>query len=93
MRTFIAVLVPVVFATGCTINVPAKADKGDAASAAGNTILCCRTLPDAGPEGCLCEPASTNAVTVDDADTTCSVNTTLNGQVLDYTGEAVATCP
>jgi hypothetical protein len=83
-------LFTILLSSGCTITVPPKADKGDAGDG-GDAILCCRTQPDAGPEGCLCEPASTNAVVV--TGSTCSVNTTLNGQVLDYSGDTVATCP
>jgi len=53
--------------------------------------VCCRTNPDAGPEGCLCEPAESNIVMVDGG--TCSANTTVNGQVVDFIGIPVSTCP
>lgn len=72
---------------GCS--APAATPK-HAAQDAGPPV-CCRTNPDAGPEGCLCEPASTNIINVTGG--TCSANTTVNGQAVDFTGFVVTTCP
>ena len=70
-------------------SAPAATPK-HAAQEAGPPV-CCRTNLDAGPEGCLCEPASTNIIKL--TGDTCSANTTLNGQVIDFTGFVVTTCP
>src|ERR1700733_15895794 len=79
---------------GCTINVPPKdkAEAGaDGADGTGNTIVCCRTEPEAGPEGCLCEPASKDIIMV--TGTSCSASTTVNGQAVDFPGYVAPTCP
>jgi hypothetical protein len=88
MRSSTGVLFALVVVVGCAtpMAVPTKKtiDAGP--------IECCRTNPDAGPEGCICEYADTNIVTV--SGTTCSVSTTLDGgQVVDFTGIVVSTCP
>ncbi len=88
MPPSIVVLFALVASVGCTITVPPKADKPGAGE--GGAPVCCRTDPDAAAQGCLCEPASTNIVVVSGA--TCSVSTTLNGQVIDFTGISVSTC-
>jgi len=88
------------FATaGCTIQVTPK-DKAEAGAGAdgsagadgqANTIVCCRTEPEAGPEGCLCEPVAKDIIMV--TGTSCSASTTVNGQAVDFTGYVVPTCP
>jgi hypothetical protein len=81
-------------AVGCTINVPPKekaeggAGGGDGAA---NAIVCCRTEPEAGPEGCLCEPVAMDIIMV--TGTSCSAATTVNGQAVDFTGYVVSSCP
>jgi hypothetical protein len=77
----------VLAAVGCS--APAATPKHSAQDA--GPPVCCRTNPDAGPEGCLCEPAATNIVMV--TGDTCSANTTVNGQAVDFTGFVVTTCP
>jgi hypothetical protein len=89
MRSSIGVLFALFAAASCTIAVtPSAHNKADADAQA---PVCCRTNPDAGPEGCLCEPAAKNIVMV--TGTTCSVSTTLNGQAIAFTGIVVSTCP
>jgi hypothetical protein len=77
---------------GCVMPSGSKKDKaeGGAGDEAG-AIVCCRTEPDAGPEGCLCEPESTSIIVV--TGTSCSASTTLNGKAVDFTGYVVPTCP
>jgi hypothetical protein len=65
-------------------------DKSDAGAEAG-AVVCCRTEPDAGPEGCLCEEVAKDVIMV--TGTSCSTATTVNGQVVDFTGYVVSTCP
>jgi hypothetical protein len=88
-------------ATGsCVISVTPK-DKAEAgagggeagaeAGEGGSGVVCCRTEPEAGPEGCLCEPVAKDIIMV--TGTSCSASTTLNGQVVDFTGYVVPTCP
>jgi hypothetical protein len=88
-RSLGGVLFALLATVGCTINVTPK-DKGDSGTEAG-AIVCCRTEPDAGPEGCLCEPAANNIIVV--TGTSCSTSTTVNGQPVDFTGYVVSTCP
>jgi hypothetical protein len=86
------VLFALLGAIGCTIPTGAAKPRAEAgAGAEAGPPLCCRTNPDAGPEGCLCEPAAAEIVMV--TGTTCSVSTTLNGQAIDFTGIVVPTCP
>jgi hypothetical protein len=84
---FGGVLFALLATAGCTIQVTPKGKAGAEAGA----VVCCRTEPEAGPEGCLCEPVATEIVAV--TGTSCSVSTTVNGQVLDFTGYVVSTCP
>jgi hypothetical protein len=93
-RSFGGVLFALLATAGCTIQVTpkAKADAEAEAGAGAGAIVCCRTEPEAGPEGCLCEPVATEIIMVVTS-TSCSVSTTVNGQVLDFTGYVVSTCP
>jgi len=88
MRSSPGILFMLVAIAGCASPNPhpAKHDAGPP-----EPPVCCRTEPDAGPEGCLCEPAASGIVMVNG--TTCSASTTLNGQVIDFTGLVVPTCP
>jgi len=91
MRSSLGFFFAVLAAVGCSLvpSPPSSTPKHDAA--APDPIVCCRTLPDAGPEGCLCEPESTDTIMV--SGTVCSASTTLNGQAIDFTGTVVSTCP
>jgi hypothetical protein len=88
-RSLGGALFSILAAVGCSITVTPK-DKGDAGTEAG-AIVCCRTEPDAGPEGCLCEPASSDTIVVNGA--SCSAAATVNGEAVDFTGYVVSTCP
>lgn len=76
---------------GCTINVPPKDKAEGGAGDEAGAIVCCRTEPEAGPEGCLCEPEAKDIIMV--TGTSCSTSTTVNGQAVDFTGYVVPTCP
>ena len=92
-RSFGGVLFALLATVGCTIQVTPK-DKAEAGAGAGaeaGAIVCCRTEPEAGPEGCLCEPVAKDIIMV--TGTSCSASTTVNGQVVDFTGYVVSTCP
>lgn len=89
----IGVLFALLAAVGCTIKVTPK-DKPEGGAGDGDetgAIVCCRTEPEAGPEGCLCEPESKDVILV--TGTSCSTSTTVNGQAVDFTGYVVSTCP
>jgi uncharacterized OsmC-like protein len=90
MRSSLGFVFALLAAAGCTILASPSATKHDGGADA-QPPVCCRTDPDAGPEGCLCEPAAKDIVMV--TGTTCSVSTTLNGQVIEFTGIVVPTCP
>ena len=92
MRPSIGVLFALLAVVDCAIptSPSPRATKRDPAADAAPPV-CCRTDPDAGPEGCLCEPAATDIIMV--SDTTCSASTTVNGQAVDFTGIVVSTCP
>jgi hypothetical protein len=88
MRSSISMLFALLAVVGCVTPTASPTKKATDAG----PIECCRTNPDAGPEGCICEYAETNIVMV--SGTTCSVSTTLDGgQVVDFTGIVVSTCP
>jgi hypothetical protein len=92
-RSFGCVLFSLLAMAGCTIQVTPK-DKPDAGADTGagaDAVVCCRTEPDAGPEGCLCEPVAKAILMVTGA--SCSASTTVNGQEVDFTGYVVSTCP
>jgi hypothetical protein len=92
-RSFGGVLFALLATVGCTIQVTPK-DKAEAGAGAGaeaGAVVCCRTEPEAGPEGCLCEPVAKEIIIV--TSTSCSASTTVNGQVVDFTGYVVSTCP
>jgi len=91
-RSFVGLLFALL-AAGCTIQVTPK-DKGDAGAVAGaeaGAVVCCRTEPEAGPEGCLCELVAKDIIMV--TGTSCSTSTTVNGQVVAFTGYVVSACP
>jgi hypothetical protein len=88
-RSFGGVLFALLATVGCTIQVTPK-DKAEAGAEAG-AVVCCRTEPEAGPEGCLCEPVAKEIIIV--TSTSCSASTTVNGQGVDFTGYVVSTCP
>jgi hypothetical protein len=88
-RSIGGVLFALLAVAGCTIQVTPK-DKSDAGAEAG-AIVCCRTEPDAGPEGCLCEQVAKDIIMVTGA--SCSASTTVSGQVVDFTGYVVSACP
>ena len=98
-----AVIFSLLATVGCTIEVAPK-DKADGgAGGTGGTgeagatkaggIVCCRTEPEAGPEGCLCEPVAMDIIMVNETGTSCSASTTVNGQAVDFSGYVVLTCP
>jgi hypothetical protein len=92
-RSFGGVLFSLLAMAGCTIQVTPK-DKPDAGGNTGagaDAVVCCRTEPNAGPEGCLCEPVAKDIIMVTGA--SCSASTTVNGQVVDFSGYVVSTCP
>jgi hypothetical protein len=90
-RSFGGVLFALVALVGCTIQVTPKDKAGAEAGAEAGGVVCCRTEPEAGPEGCLCEPVAKGIIMV--TTTSCSASTTVNGQVVDFTGYVVSTCP
>jgi hypothetical protein len=94
-RSLGSVLFAFLATASCTIQVTPK-DKGDAGAAgeagdSGTGVVCCHTEPEAGPEGCLCEPVAKDIIMV--TGTSCSASTTVNGQAVDFTGYVVSTCP
>jgi hypothetical protein len=92
-RSFGGVVFSLLAVASCTIQVTPK-DKSDAGTGTGaqaDAVVCCRTEPDAGPEGCLCEPVTKDVIMV--TGTSCSASTTVNGQTVDFTGYVVSTCP
>ena len=90
-RCSVVVWVALLATIGCTIQVTPKAKGDGGAGAEAGAIVCCRTEPDAGPEGCLCEPVAMDIIMV--TGTSCSASTTVNGQAVDFTGYVVSTCP
>jgi hypothetical protein len=90
-RHFNGFLFVLLVTVGCTIQVTPKAKAQAEGGTGGGAIVCCRTEPEAGPEGCLCEPVAKAIIMV--TGTSCSASTTLNGQVVDFTGYVVSTCP
>src|SRR5580658_1637348 len=71
------VLFALLAAVGCTIKVTPK-DKAEGGAGDGEeagAIVCCRTEPEAGPEGCLCEPEAKDIIMV--TGTSCSASTTV----------------
>jgi hypothetical protein len=86
MRSSIVVLFTLLAAAGCVV----PTGGGGAPRHDSGPPVCCRTNPDAAPEGCVCEPAKLDIVMV--TGDTCSVSTTVNGQAIAFTGIVVPTC-